>query len=131
MCILLSKFPVGLVMGFYANGGVPGKAAFLLLDVLWFYFTLMAFLSARNRRFVDHKNFMMRRYALTFSAVMLRTWKLILSHLIVIDTAELYVIDAWLAILRNSFFPNPLTNRVGNEVGSRRAEQVGNHNQNK
>lgn len=99
--ILLINFPIGLVMGFYANGGVPGKAAFLLLDILWFYFTLKAFLCAKNRRFVDHKNYMIRSYALTFSAVMLRTWKLILSNILVIDLAELYVIDAWLAILPN------------------------------
>ena len=99
--ILFINFPIGLVMGVYANGGVPGKAAFLLLDVLWFYFTLQAYLCARNRRFVQHKNYMIRSYALTFSAVMLRTWKLILSSILVIDVAELYVIDAWLAILPN------------------------------
>jgi hypothetical protein len=36
--VLLINFPVGLIMGFYANGGVPGKTAFLVLDVLWFFF---------------------------------------------------------------------------------------------
>src|SRR6201996_500806 len=56
--ILLINFPVGLVMGIYANGGLPGKTAFLLLDVLWFYLTLKAYTSARNRRFVEHKNYM-------------------------------------------------------------------------
>ncbi len=37
--ILFINFPIGLVMGFYANGGLPGKMAFLVLDTLWFYFT--------------------------------------------------------------------------------------------
>jgi hypothetical protein len=42
--ILFINFPVGLIMGVYANGGLPGKIAFLLLDVLWFLFTLKAFI---------------------------------------------------------------------------------------
>jgi len=99
--ILVINFPVGLIMGIYANGGLPGKTAFLLLDVLWFYFSLKAYTSARNRRFVDHKNYMIRSYALTFSAFTLRMWKSILSNTIDIDLAELYVIDAWLGFLPN------------------------------
>lgn len=99
--ILFINFPVGFIMGIYANGGLPGKTAFLLLDVLWFLFTLKALISARNRQFVDHKNYMIRSYALTFAAVTLRTWKLILSNILTIDLAELYVIDAWLGFLPN------------------------------
>jgi len=99
--ILFINFPAGLIMGIYANGGLPGKTAFLILDVLWFAFTLKAFLCAKNKRFVDHKNYMIRSYALTFSAITLRTWKLILSNLFTIDLAELYVIDAWLGFVPN------------------------------
>ncbi len=50
---------------------------------------------------MDHKNYMIRSYALTFAAVTLRTWKLILSNILTIDLAELYVIDAWLGFLPN------------------------------
>jgi len=99
--ILLINFPAGLIMGFYANGGLSGKTAFLLLDVLWFYFTLKAFTSAKSRRFVDHKNYMIRSYALTFSAITLRTGNLILSNSTEIDRDDLYVIDAWLGFVPN------------------------------
>jgi hypothetical protein len=99
--ILFINFPVGLVMGFYANGGLPGKAAFLTLDVLWFFFTWKALAAAKNRRFVEHKNHMIRSYALTCAAVTLRTWKLILAPIVTIDLAELYVIDAWLGFVPN------------------------------
>ena len=44
---------------------------------------------------------MIRSFALTFSAITLRTWKLILSNLFTIDLAELYVIDAWLGFVPN------------------------------
>jgi uncharacterized membrane protein len=99
--ILLINFPVGLIMGIYANGGVLGKTAFLLLDTLWFYFTLKAYLCVRNRQFIEHKNYMIRSYALTFSAITLRTWNLILSNSFNIDLAELYVVNAWLGFLPN------------------------------
>src|ERR1700733_5380122 len=56
--ILFINFPAGLIMGVCANGGLPGKTAFLLLDTLWFYFTLKAFLCVKNRQFAEHKNYM-------------------------------------------------------------------------
>ena len=100
--ILCINFPVGLIMGFYANGGLIGKAAFLTLDVLWFTFTLKAYTSVRNRRFVEHKNYMIRSYALTFSAFTLRSWKFILSNLFPgFPLPELYLIDSWLGFLPN------------------------------
>ena len=99
--ILVINFPAGLIMGVYANGGFAGRTAFLLLDGLWFYFTLKAFTSAKSRRFVDHKNYMIRSYALTFSAITLRTWNLILSNCTNISLDDLYVINAWLGFVPN------------------------------
>jgi len=34
--ILLINAPVGMIMAIYANGGLFGKTAFVLLDSLWF-----------------------------------------------------------------------------------------------
>jgi hypothetical protein len=99
--ILVINFPVGMIMGIYANGGLPGKIAFVLLDCLWFAFTYKAYISARKKSFLTHKNYMIRSYALTFSAITLRSWKIILSHSFAIDLAELYVIDAWMGFVPN------------------------------
>ena len=99
--ILLINFPAGLIMGVYANGGPVGKTAFLLLDILWFWFTYKAYACARNKDFTRHKQYMIRSYALTFSAIMLRTWKIILSNAFVIDYAQLYIIDAWMGFVPN------------------------------
>lgn len=99
--ILLVNFPVGMIMAIYANGGLPGKTAFVLLDTLWAFFTYKAYISARNKDFVSHKNYMIRSFALTFSAITLRGWKLILSNSFVIDPAHLYMIDAWMGFLPN------------------------------
>ena len=99
--ILVINFPAGLIMCIYANGGIAGKTAFLLLDVLWFWFTWRAYADARARKFATHREFMIRSYALTFSAVTLRTWKIILSHTLTIDQPHLYIIDAWMGFIPN------------------------------
>jgi uncharacterized membrane protein len=99
--ILVVNFPAGMIMGIYANGGLIGKTAFILLDCLWFWFTYKAYATVRKRDFVSHREYMIRSYALTFSAITLRTWKIILSHAFVIDLAHLYVIDAWMGFVPN------------------------------
>lgn len=99
--ILAINFPAGMIMAIYANGQLPGKLAFILLDSLWFFFTCKALICARARNFVCHKNNMIRSYALTLSAITLRLWKLILSNSFDIDQTQLYIIDAWLGFVPN------------------------------
>ena len=93
-----------MVMAIYANGFLPSKTAFVILDCLWFGFTLKAVIEARRKKFKEHKEYMIRSYALTCSAITLRTWKLILSNIFVIDHTVLYMIDAWLGFVPNAMF---------------------------
>lgn len=102
--ILFINFPAGMIMAFYANGYLPTRIAFIILDSLWFWFTVKAFIEVKKGNIRKHKEFMMRSYALTFSAITLRTWKLILSSLFVIAPATLYMIDAWLGFVPNLLF---------------------------
>ncbi len=102
--ILFVNFPTGMLMAFYANGQLPSKIAFIILDSLWFWFTLKAFLEIRKGNIKKHKQFMIRSYALTFSAITLRTWKIILSSLFVIAPATLYMIEAWIGFVPNLLF---------------------------
>lgn len=102
--IFLLNFPAGMIMAIYANGFLPSKIAFCILDCLWFLFTLKAVIAARQKNIKVHKQYMIRSYALTCSAVTLRTWKLILSALFVINPLTLYMIDAWLGFVPNLLF---------------------------
>ncbi len=102
--ILLVNFPAGMIMAFYANGGLPSKAAFIILDSLWFWFTLKGVIEIKRGNITAHKNFMIRSYALTFSAITLRTWKIILSSTFVTDPVLLYMIDAWMGFVPNLLF---------------------------
>lgn len=109
--ILFVNFPAGMLMAFYANGHLPTRIAFIILDSLWFWFTLRAFLEIRRGNVKIHKQFMMRSYALTFSAITLRTWKVVLSGLFVIAPATLYMIDAWIGFVPNLLFAEWLIRR--------------------
>jgi uncharacterized membrane protein len=99
--ILFINFPAAMVMSIYANGELPGKTAFILLDCFWFFFTLRAVVAAKKGRIEEHKNFMIRSYALTLSAISLRTWKIILVNTTEIDLHTIYIMDAWLGFVPN------------------------------
>jgi hypothetical protein len=99
--ILIINFPAALIMAIYANGFLPSKIAFFILDVLWFVFTYKALRAAQQKRITEHKEFMIRSYALTFSAITLRTWKIILFNAFHPDPVTLYMIDAWMGFVPN------------------------------
>lgn len=99
--ILFINFPAGMVMAIYANGLFPSKIAFIILDCLWFWFTYKAIVAVKQKDIVTHKKFMIRSYALTFSAITLRVWKIVLSHSFNIEPLTLYMIDAWIGFIPN------------------------------
>ena len=102
--VLFINFPSGMILAVNANGELPTRIAFIILDSLWFWFTLKAFLEIRKGNITAHRKFMIRSYALTFSAITLRLWKLILSNSFTIDPATLYMIDAWMGFVPNLLF---------------------------
>jgi uncharacterized membrane protein len=101
--ILFINFPATMIMAIYANGLLPTKIAFVILDCLWTWFTYKAITEIRAGNITAHKKYMIRSYALTLSAVTLRLWKLIIGGLITVDPLHLYMIDAWLGFIPNLF----------------------------
>jgi len=99
--ILIINFPTAMIMAFYADGLIPTKAAFVILDSMWFYFTLRAFLEIKKGNVDVHRRFMIRSFALTFSAVTLRGWNVILSTYTQLDALSIYMIDGWLGFVPN------------------------------
>jgi predicted membrane protein DUF2306 len=90
-----------MVLALCANGLLPGRLAFVLLDSLWFTFTLVGVVAVRRGDLSRHRAMMIRSYALTFSAITLRTWKFILVRNTRIDPVHLYMIDAWMGFVPN------------------------------
>ncbi len=99
--VLLITGPAGLIMGFYANGGIFSRIAFISLAVLWIYYTAMALLRAKQKNFKAHRRFMIRSYALTLSALTLRAWKYGITNTISLPPMDVYRVVAWLGWVGN------------------------------
>jgi uncharacterized membrane protein len=98
------NFPFTMVMAIYANGLLPGKTAFVILDCLWLWFTYKAVTEIKRGNIIAHKQFMIRSYALTLSAVMLRVWKIVILSMVYVDPLHLYMIDSWMGFVPNLLF---------------------------
>lgn len=94
--ILLITGPAGLLMSFYANGGVGSRVGFVLLSVLWLFFTAMALYKAVKKQFTAHRIFMIRSFALTLSAITLRCWKVLLANFTDMPPMDRYRLIVWL-----------------------------------
>ncbi len=94
--VLMITGPAGLLMSFYANGGISSRIAFVLLSSLWISTTALALYKAIRKDFRAHRFFMIRSYALTLSAVTLRIWKVLLANFTHVPPMDRYRIIAWL-----------------------------------
>lgn len=95
--VLLLAGPSGLIMAFYANGTVWAKSSFVILAFLWIIFTAIAYKKVMDRDFVSHRNWMIRSYALTLSAITLRLLALILPRFFHMEAFFEYTLIAWLS----------------------------------
>jgi len=93
--VILITGPAGLIMGFYANGGTFSRIAFVALAVLWIFFTAMAFVKAKQKDFKAHRNYMIRSFALTLSALTLRAWKYAITNTVTLPPMDVYRVVAW------------------------------------
>ncbi len=99
--ILFLAAPSGLVMAFYANGGWPARISFLLISMLWWFWTCRAILRIRKGDYKGHQADMYRSYALTLSAITLRLYVWLLPMISDIRGVEMYVLVSWMSWIPN------------------------------
>jgi len=99
--VLLITGPAGLLMGFYANGGLTSRIGFVALAVLWLFFTGMALIKAKQKDFKAHRRYMIRSYAMTLSALTLRAWKYAINNTMELPPMDVYRAVAWLGWVPN------------------------------
>ncbi len=109
--VLLITGPAGLIMGFYANGGLYSRIAFVSLALLWIFFTSMALVKAKQKNFKAHRQFMIRSYALTLSAITLRAWKYAITNTMTLPPMDVYRVVAWAGWVGNLLFAEYLIYR--------------------
>ena len=90
----------GLYMAATAFGGLPTRIGFGMLGALWVTTGAMAYLRIRQGNVQVHREWMIRNYALTFSAVMLRVWLPLLVAL-GYEFPQAYATVAWLCWIPN------------------------------
>lgn len=90
----------GLYMAFLAYGGLVAKLGFATLALLWLFSAVMAYQHIRHKEIQQHKEWMIRNYALTFGAVTLRLW-LGVFQVVGLEFLTSYMIVAWLAWIPN------------------------------
>ena len=90
----------GLYMAQLAYGGLVSRLGFSALASVWLYTGYRAYSHIRKKEIEQHRQWMIRNYALTFAGVMLRVW-VPLSTGGGIDFAVAYPIIAWLCWVPN------------------------------
>lgn len=99
--ILFLAAPSGFYMGLFANGGIGAQIGFVLLSFLWFGFTFLAYKSVKEKKISQHKKWMIRSYALSFSAVTLRLYVPLLSLGFGLEHDFVVVITSWINWIPN------------------------------
>ncbi|PCJ93203.1 MAG: hypothetical protein COA50_14305 [Flavobacteriaceae bacterium] len=98
--VLLSG-TAGLVIAFFATGGIITALGFGGLAILWLYTTANAYLSIKQGKIEAHQRWMIRSYALCFAAVSLRIYLPLFLGVFRMDFIPAYQIIAWLCWMPN------------------------------
>ena len=93
--LFLLSGPSGLIMSYYANGGLVAQVSFLLLSSFWMLFTFLSFYFILKRQVIKHQKFAIRSFALTLSAISLRLFKYLLVLFFEPFPMDAYRIAAW------------------------------------
>lgn len=90
----------GLRLAFGTTAGTFAGLGFGLLALCWLYATTQAWRFARERRFDEHRRWMMRSFAMTFAAVTLRLY-LPIAPMLGYDFMVGYRLTAWASWIPN------------------------------
>lgn len=113
--VLFITGPASFIMALLANGGISSRIAFTVLAILWMATTAKAWRSAMARQFTAHKEWMMRSYALTLSAISLRAWKWLLIAIFHLRPLDTYMIVAWMGFVPNLLLAEYLIRKERNK----------------
>lgn len=92
--------PAGFMLALGTTAGPVASVGFAIPALLWPLFTWLGWRAAVERRFADHREWMLRSYAITATAITLRLM-LPASALLGYDFYPAYRIIAWLAWITN------------------------------
>jgi uncharacterized membrane protein len=113
--IYLGAVAIGGVAGFRmaleSFGGLPTHVGFGILAGLWLFTTAMAYKRIIERRIQNHREWMIRSFALTFAAVTLRIWLPLFVGALKIDFVPAFQTISWLCWVPNILVAEVLISR--------------------
>ena len=101
----------GLGIAVFAEGGIVAKLGFAGLAIAWFYSNYRAYTAIRRVDISEHREWMIRNFALTFGAVTLRLWMPLFLGGFEMKFETAYPIIAWLAWVPNLLIAEMLVRR--------------------
>ena len=112
--VLCLSAPTGLVMAFHGSGGAAARWAFVLQASGWWFLTFMAYRKVLHKDLLAHGEFMLRSYAMAFSAISLRAGTFVFVWIKIwmdircpnqdwslLCYPNFYVLEAWLSWVLN------------------------------
>ncbi|WP_175647626.1 DUF2306 domain-containing protein [Streptomyces cyaneochromogenes] len=103
---------LGLVLGATSPSGLTMRMSSLMLSSLWLITAIAGYRTARQRRWGDHRRWMVRSFALTMAIVLSRVYLLLLMATVLPEpaSADPAVMDAWNdALIGNADWPAWIT----------------------
>lgn len=91
----------GFYIALFATGGFIAAAGFVFMSLAWLFTSAQAYRKIINLDINSHRNWMIRSYAITFSAVSLRLWLPVIQFIPGMDFITTYKIVAWLSWVLN------------------------------
>jgi uncharacterized membrane protein len=91
----------GFYMAWLSYGGLPAYLSFATLAVWWLATGLLAYRHIRAGAIEAHRRWMLRNYALTFAAVTLRLWLVLLIFPLGVPYEEAFVTVSWICWVWN------------------------------
>jgi len=101
MGILALAAPSGLILAYFANGGLVAQVAFSLQCLVWWLCTWKAYRAARQRQWPLHVDWMLRSFAVTLAALALRSESYLMYYLFETKPIETYLTVTWLSWVGN------------------------------
>jgi uncharacterized membrane protein len=99
--ILALAAPSGLVLAYFANGGLVSQVGFTLQCLVWWLCTWRAYRAVRQRHWPQHVDWMLRSYAVTLAALALRGESYFMYYAFETKPIETYLTVTWLSWVGN------------------------------
>jgi uncharacterized membrane protein len=91
----------GFYIALFATGGLVAVSGFVAMSLVWLFTSFTAYTKIRKLDINSHRNWMIRSYAITFSAVTLRLWLPVIQSMPGMDFIATYKIVAWISWVVN------------------------------